>query len=147
MDYLISKIVLMVSGIAASRGRHYTFCLLYFYVWALFKYCAPSAAPWGHHWYWLCILSESSIIAIALIVRPNAKGLIIFASMIQILANSASLITPAIYSYYPIIIRSMEITQLSVMIIGSQGSFKVLGWAKNKLERAKGTVWTLFRLT
>lgn len=147
MDYLISKIVLMVSGIAASRGRHFTFILLYFYLWALFKLLAPSAAPWGHLWYWLCIFSESAIIGIALLVRPNAKALIIFCSVIQILTNSLSLLTPALYNLYPLIIRTMEISQLSVMIIGSQGSLKVLGWTKQKLEHLGGKVWMLFRAT
>lgn len=138
---------MMVSGIALSRGRHYTFCLLYFYIWALFKLCAPTAAPWGHHWYWLCIIGEASIITVALIVKPNAKALIVFASTVQILVNSVSVWTTAIYDFYPLAIRSMEISQLSVMIIGSHGSFKVLGWAKQKLEQLKGAVWTLFRQT
>src|SRR5690348_585679 len=113
MDYLLSKMVLMVSGIAASRGRHFTFCLIYFYLWALFKLLAPSAAPWGHHWYWLCILSESALISIALVIKPNAKGLIIFCSVVQILTNSLSTLTPALYTFYPIIIRTMEIAQRS----------------------------------
>lgn len=141
MDYMLARLGLMVTGIALSKGRHFFFCLLYFYVWMVFKYFAPSAAPWGPSWYWLCILGESSVFVLALIVKPNARTLILAASTIQILTNSVSTLTPAIYDYYPSIIRCCEITQGIVMVTWSP---MVLGQLQRISNRLKGTVtWTL----
>lgn len=139
MDYLISKVILMVSGIAMSRGRHHTFCLLYFYLWALFKLFIPHAEPLGVNWYWACMSGESVLIACALLIKPNAKTLIIGASVVQILANSVSVYCDALHSLYPDIIRSMEIAQLITLIVGSAASLSVLNLAYTKLKQWDAT--------
>lgn len=141
MDYLISKVILMVSGIAMSRGRHYVFALLYFYLWALYKLCSPEASRLGLDWYWLCISGEIAIISIAVLVRPNAKTLIVAASTVQIIANSFSIYSDALYSFYPYIIRSMEIAQLLTIIAWSPVAFSVFKRIYTKLKQWEGAQW------
>jgi hypothetical protein len=126
MDYLISKIVLMVTGIALSRGRHFVFCLWFFYVWALYKLGVPDPklhaefyASWPALWYFACMSAEAAIFYIALIIKPNARTLIILASTVQIAVNSISVYSHVLYGIYPIIIRTCEIAQCLTLIIWS----------------------------
>lgn len=142
MDYLISKVILMVSGIAMSRGRHYVFALLYFYLWALYKLCSPEASRLGLDWYWLCISGEAAIIFCAVAVKPNAKTLIIVASTVEIIANSFSIYTDVFYDFYPYIIRSMEIAQLLTIILWSPVSLSALKSIHTKLKQW-GDTWML----
>lgn len=139
MDYLISKVILMVSGIAMSRGRHHAFCLWYFYLWALFKLCAPHAEPFGVNWYWLCISGEVVLIACAILIKPNAKTLIISASMVQILVNSFSVYCDALHNYYPYIIRTMELSQLVTLILSSPAALSVFKRVLEKLKQWEAT--------
>lgn len=150
MDYLISKLILMVSGIALSRGRHHFFCLLFFYVWALYKLAVPD--PQQHAelyrefpgiWYWACVSAESVIIYLAVTVKPNARMLIIAASTIQILANSVSTWTHALYDFYPYIIRTCEIAQCLTLVIWSQKSLYTIDLLLNRLQSMKGRTWML----
>lgn len=142
MDYLISKVILMVSGIAMSRGRHYAFALLYFYIWALYKLCSPEASRLGLDWYWLCISGEAVIIFCAVAIKPNAKAVIIAASTVEIIANSFSIYSDALHDFYPYIIRSMEIAQLLTIILWSSVSLSILKPIHIKLKQW-GDTWML----
>ena len=144
MDYILAKVSLMVSAIALSKGRHFAFCLFFFYNWALFKLVMPDPSAFVGNpaaWYWLCLSGEASIIALALILKPNAIKLIIACSVVEILANSVSIWSHAIYSFYPNIIRVMEISQLVVLIIWSPISLRWLSKLRERLQEIKERPW------
>lgn len=144
MDYLISKVMLMVAGIALSKGRHFFYCLLFFYIWALYKLAAPLPSSFSANpaeWYWICLSAECVLIALALIVKPNARSLIIAASTVQILANSVSIYSRALYDLYPIIIRSCEISQCLILIIWSPLVLKQIERLRTRLQGI--AIWML----
>lgn len=143
MDYLVSKVALMVTSIALSRGRHFTFCLFFFYVWALYKLLLPEPNTLGTDWYLLCSSAEAVIIYLCLKIRPNGRTLIVLASTIQILTNSFSVTSNALYDYYPLIIRSCEIVQCLVMIVWSPIILTKLSWLRDRLQHYQGTLWML----
>jgi len=134
MDYLVSKVMLMVAGIALSKGPHFFYCLLFFYIWALFKLIAPEPSVWGMDWYWVCTFQEVTLFALALFVKPNGKTLFLAASTIQILAHTSSLYTNALYDVYPNLIRTCEIAQCIVLIIWSPIVLSKLAILRNRLE-------------
>lgn len=141
MDYLVSKVTMMVTAIALSRGRHYFFCLLFFYIWALYKLGTPD--PTQHPeiyrnspetWYWICTSAECVLIFLVLKVKPNAPTLLIIASTIQIVANTVSTYTHALYDFYPTIIRTCEIAQCLTLIIWSPLVLKQLESIRTHLQ-------------
>lgn len=142
------KALLMTTAIGISRDRHKMFCLLYFYLWALYVLSAPNPSQAGTDWYWFCISGEASIIAVAFIMRPQVAPWIIGASVINILADCASLIwfKGWIYPFYPIIIRTMEAAQCVCLVTWSQPvSAKVEKLHAYLLERTQTWMRRLFK--
>lgn len=137
------KSILMATAIGISRDRHKMYCLIYFYLWALYALLMPTPSQAGLNWYWFCISGEVSIIATVFVMRPKVAPWIIGASVINIFANVLSLIffKGWIYPYYPFIIRSMELTQCIALVIWSQPVIAKLEVLHSRLLEHRRTEW------
>lgn len=137
------KSILMATAIGISRDRHKFFCLCYFYLWALYALFMPLPSQAGLAWYWFCISGEVSIIGISLILVPRVAPWIIGTSVINILANVFSLLffKGWIYPFYPLIVRSMELTQCVCLVIWSEPVIAKLEVLHLKLLERRHTGW------
>lgn len=137
------KSILMATAIGISRDRHKFYCLLYFYLWALYALLMPTPKEAGLNWYWFCISGEVSIIAVSFILAPRVAPWIIGTSVVNILANVLSLLffKGWIYPFYPFIIRSMEFTQCLCLAIWSQPVIYQLERLHRVLLEHRRTSW------
>lgn len=137
------KSLLMTTAIGISRDKHKVFCMLYFYLWAAFAAMTPKPIDAGMYWYWFCVGGEVSIILGVLVLKPRVGPWMVGTSTINILMNCAAILFfhTFVFNLYPVVIRSMELTQCICLVVWSQPILSYCERAYQYLLERKGHSW------